>query len=184
MVVESTGIPLPSELIMPVAGWVLVSAQGKGHMWVWWAGMVGGVGNLIGSLLTYWICSQWGRDGLLRYGKYVLITEQEIKRCEVWFEKYGELAVLLGRMVPLLRTFISIPAGVVRMNVGKFSVYTFCGGFFWCLGLAYMGFFLGENWEIVLERMKPFELPIMIVFVSLIICFMVNRIRQVSSQKR
>ena len=183
MVVESTGVPLPSEFIMPVAGWVLVSAQGKGHMWVWWAGMVGGVGNLMGSLLTYGICRKWGRDGLLRYGKYVLITEQEINRCEVWFEKYGELAVLLGRMVPLFRTFISIPAGVVRMNVAKFSVYTFCGGFFWCLGLAYTGFFLGENWELLRERMRPFELPILIAFLGLITWFIVKRIRQVSSGK-
>ena len=183
MVGESTGVPLPSELIMPVAGWVVVAAQGKGHMWVWWAGLVGGDGKIMGSLMTYWICRKWGRDGLIRYGKYVLITEQEINRCEVWFEKYGELAVLLGRMLPLFRTFISIPAGVVRMNVAKFSVYTFCGGFFWCLGLAYTGFVLGENWELLRERMRPFELPILIVFLGLITWFIVRRMRQVGSRK-
>ena len=183
MVLESTGIPFPSELIMPVAGWVLVAAQDKGHIWVWWAGLVGAVGNLGGSLLTYWVCRRWGRHMLVRYGKYVLITEQDIVRCELWFAKYGEPAVCFGRVIPLFRTFISIPAGIVGMNLGKFALYTFFGGLPWCLGLAYAGFILGENWELLRGTMRPLEFPIAIGFSLLVAWFLIRRINQVRSQK-
>ena len=160
MVLESTGIPFPSELIMPIAGWVLISAQGKGLWWVLFAGCVGGIGNLGGSLVTYWVARRWGRVWLQRYGKYLLIRSADIDRCEEWFSKYGEVAVCLGRMLPLFRTFISIPAGVARMNLLRFTLYTFVGGFGWCFALALVGFFMGENWETVRGVMRPFEIPI------------------------
>ena len=183
MVVESTGLPFPSELIMPVAGWVLISAQGKGLGWVLLAGLIGGIGNLGGSLLTYFVARVWGRDWLVRYGKYVLVKATDIDKCEEWFSKYGECAVCFGRMLPLFRTFISIPAGVARMNLLKFTVYTFVGGFGWCLALALVGFVMGENWESIRSLMRPFELPIVIGLVILVIWLVLNRVRQLRADK-
>ena len=178
MVVESTGVPFPSELIMPVAGWVLISAQGKGLLWVFFAAFIGGIGNLGGSLLTYWVARVWGRDWLLRYGKYFLVKTTDIDRCEEWFLKYGEVAVCFGRMLPLFRTFISIPAGVAKMNLLKFTVYTFLGGLGWCFALALVGFMMGENWESIRDLMRPFEIPIGIGLLILVIWLVLKRLRQ------
>jgi len=183
MVLESTGIPFPSELIMPVAGWVLVSAQGKGFLWVLMGGVIGGTGNLVGSLLAYWVARVWGREWLVKYGRFVLVKHTDIDRCEQWFAKYGEVAVCLGRMVPLFRTFISIPAGVARMNLLKFSVYTFVGGFAWCFALAFAGFLMGENWEAIRGLMRPFEVPIGCLLLILLIWLAVKRVRELRADK-
>ena len=183
MFVESTGVPFPSELIMPVAGWVLISAQGKGLGWVLLAGLIGGIGNLGGSLLTYLVARIWGRDWLVRYGKYVLVKPTDIGRCEEWFSRYGEFAVCFGRMLPLFRTFISIPAGVARMNLLKFTVYTFVGGFGWCFALALVGFVMGENWESIRSLMRPFEIPIGIGLLILVIWLVLKRVRQLRADK-
>jgi membrane protein DedA with SNARE-associated domain len=183
MVLESTGVPFPSELVMPVAGWVLVSAQGKGLWWVLVAGVIGGAGNLGGSLLTYWVARMWGRDWLLKYGKFILVKNSDIDRCDVWFSKYGEFAVCFGRMLPLFRTFISIPAGVAKMNLFKFTVYTFVGGLGWCFALALLGFVMGENWEEIRGLMRPFEIPIGIGLLVILIWMVLKRLRQVRTEK-
>jgi len=183
MFVESTGVPFPSELIMPVAGWVLISAQGKGLGWVFLLGLMGGIGNLGGSLLTYWVARMWGRDWLERYGKYVLVRSTDIDRCEEWFSRYGEFAVCFGRMLPLFRTFISIPAGVGRMNLLKFTVYTFVGGLGWCFALALVGFVMGENWESIRSLMRPFEIPIGIGLLILVIWLVLKRVSQLRADK-
>jgi len=165
MAVESASIPFPSELIMPLAGWLLVQERGGG----WWmlvlAGFYGALGNLLGSWVAYWISLKGGRPLLLKYGKYVLISVEEIERTERWFDRYGDLAVFASRMLPVVRTFISVPAGVARMNIWKFSIYTFAGSFPWSFGLAYGGFLLGENWEILRSAMRPFDIPIVILVV-------------------
>ena len=114
MAIESAAIPFPSELIMPLAGWLLIQAKGGSVWWVLLAGFYGGMGNLLGSWVAYWISMKGGRPLLLKYGKYVLMSKDEVDKAEIWFNKYGEWAVFIGRLLPVVRTFISIPAGLAR----------------------------------------------------------------------
>jgi len=184
MAVESAGIPFPSELIMPFAGWWLVQAKGGSHGLVVLAGFYGALGNLLGSWVAYWVSLKGGRPLLRKYGKYVLITQEEVERSEVWFDKYGEWAVFFSRMLPVVRTFISIPAGVARMNFWKFSAYTFAGSFPWCLGLAYGGFWLGENWEELRAVMRPFDIPVLLALAGAGGWFIFRRLRSIRDQDR
>ena len=140
MAIESAAIPFPSELIMPLAGWLLIEAKGDSAWMLWMAAFYGALGNLLGSWVAYWISYKGGRPLLKKYGKYVLVTQHEVDTAEEWFQKYGELAVFASRMLPVVRTFISVPAGIARMNFWKFSFYTFIGSYPWSLGLAYGGF--------------------------------------------
>ena len=182
MAVESAAIPFPSELIMPLAGWLLVEAKGGGWPMLLMAGFYGALGNLLGSWVAYWVSMKGGRPLLLKYGKYVLISGDEIDRTERWFARYGEWAVFFGRLLPVVRTFISIPAGIARMNFWKFSVYTFAGSFPWSLGLAYGGFLLGENWEAMRSVMRPFDFPILAIIILAGIWFLVRRIKAIRAQ--
>ena len=182
MAIESAGIPFPSELIMPLAGWLLVQAKGDSHGMVWMAGFYGALGNLLGSWVAYWVCLTGGRPLLEKYGKYVLITREEVQRAEVWFKKYGDWAVFFSRLLPVVRTFISIPAGIARMNFWKFSVYTMLGSFPWSLGLAYGGFYLGENWESLRAVMRPFDIPILLAMAVAVGWFIMRRIKTIRAQ--
>ena len=146
------------------------------------AGFYGALGNLLGSWVAYWVSAFGGRPLLYKYGKYVLLTREEVDRAEVWFRKYGDWIVFLSRMLPVVRTFISIPAGISRMNFWKFSLFTFIGSFPWSLGLAYGGFLLGENWEDLRSVMRPFDIPIVVVVVALAAWFFYRRIRAVRAQ--
>ncbi|MGZ8884740.1 MAG: DedA family protein [Halobacteriota archaeon] len=143
MTLESVGLPIPSEVIMPFGGYV---AWGGGLTLIGVA-LAGTFGCLVGSLIAYYIGLWGGRPFLERYGKYVLIRKKELDRAHEWFEKYGDRAVFVSRLLPVVRTFISYPAGIVRMDVKKFSLYTVLGSFPWCLGLAYIGLLLGPHWE-------------------------------------
>ncbi len=182
MAVESAAIPFPSELIMPLAGWLLVEAKGGGWPMLFLAGFYGALGNLLGSWVAYWVSLKGGRPLLLKYGKYVLLTRDEIDRTERWFARYGEWAVFFSRLLPVVRTFISIPAGIARMNFWKFSVYTFAGSFPWSLGLAYGGFLLGENWETMRSVMRPFDFPILAIIILAGVWFLVRRIKAIRAQ--
>ncbi|MBM3942453.1 MAG: DedA family protein [SAR202 cluster bacterium] len=184
MAVESAAIPLPSELIMPLAGWLLIQAQG-GSLWlVALAGFYGALGNLLGSLAAYWVSMKGGRPLLRRYGKYVLMTQEEVDRAERWFQKYGEWAVFFSRLLPVVRTFISVPAGIARMNLRKFVIYTFVGSFPWSLGLAYGGYLLGSRWETLRAAMRPFDIPIVIILAAAVIWFVVRRLRALRAERR
>ena len=184
MGVESAAIPFPSELIMPLAGWLLIQEQG-GSVWlVAMAGFYGALGNLLGSWIAYCVSRVGGRPLLRKYGRYILVTQDEVDRAEVWFTKYGELAVFVSRMLPVVRTFISVPAGIARMNIWRFSIYTFIGSYPWSVGLAYGGFKLGENWEDLREVMRPFDIPIVLVVVAAIAWFVYRRIKAIRAQSR
>ena len=184
MGVESAAIPFPSELIMPLAGWLLIQEQG-GSIWlVAIAGFYGALGNLLGSWIAYCVSRVGGRPLLRKYGRYILVTQDEVDRAEVWFTKYGELAVFVSRMLPVVRTFISVPAGIARMNIWRFSIYTFIGSYPWSVGLAYGGFKLGENWEDLREVMRPFDIPIVLVVVAAIAWFVYRRINAIRAQSR
>ena len=182
MAVESAAIPFPSELIMPLAGWLLIQAKGDSAWFVALAGFYGALGNLLGSWVAYWISWRGGRPLLLKYGKYVLITREEIDRAEVWFNKYGDWIVFFSRLLPVVRTFISIPAGIARMNFWKFSIFTFLGSFPWSLGLAYGGFVLGENWEDLRSAMRPFDIPILVILVAAVAWFIYRRVKAIRAQ--
>ena len=163
MAIESASIPLPSELVMPLSGWMLIQARGLSVWYTLLAGFYGALGNLLGSLSAYWAGAWGGRPLLEKYGGYVLITHSDLDRADRWFAKYGSWAVFLSRMMPVVRTFISFPAGVVRMPLVRFSILTFAGSFPWSLGLAYGGYVLGENWEALRRVMRPFDIPILVI---------------------
>ena len=182
MGIESAAIPFPSELIMPLAGWLLIQAKGGSPWLLLLAGFYGALGNLLGSWVAYGISFKGGRPLLRRYGKYVLMTQEELDRAEVWFERYGEWAVFFSRLLPVVRTFISVPAGIAGMNFWKFSLYTFVGSFPWCLGLAYGGYLLGENWESLRAVMRPFDIPILVGIAVAVGWFIQRRIKTLRSQ--
>jgi len=171
MVIESACIPLPSELIMPFAGWMLIADKGLGAGYLVLAGLCGAVGNVIGSLIAYWVGAKGGLPFLRRYGKYLLISQHEIDVAEHWFEKYGEGITFFSRLLPLVRTFISFPSGIARMNIWKFVLYSFLGAFIWSTGLASGGYLLGQNWERIREAMRPYDIPILVVCILLIVLF-------------
>ena len=184
MAVESAAIPFPSELIMPLAGWLLIEAKGDSAWMLLMAAFYGALGNLLGSWVAYWISYKGGRPLLKKYGKYVLVTQHEVDKAEEWFQKYGELAVFASRMLPVVRTFISVPAGIARMNFWKFSLYTFLGSYPWSLGLAYGGFKLGENWEDLRRVMRPFDFPVAAIILVVVVWFIYHRIKVIRRENR
>ena len=143
MAIESACIPLPSEIIMPFAGF-LVS---KGQMTLWGIALAGAIGCVVGSIPAYYLGMFGGRPMAEKYGKYVLISHKDLDMADRWFATHGEIIIFIARLLPAVRTFIAFPAGVARMNMGKFIIYTFIGSFIWCWALGYVGMKAGENWE-------------------------------------
>jgi len=143
MAIESACIPLPSEIIMPFSGY-LVS---RGEMNLWLVGIAGAVGCVVGSIVAYYIGMYGGRPFIEKYGRYILLSRHDLDLADRWFAKHGEAIVFVSRLLPAVRTFIAFPAGVARMNMTRFIVYTFAGSLPWCLGLAYVGQKLGEQWD-------------------------------------
>ena len=143
MAIESACIPLPSEIIMPFSGY-LVS---KGEFNLWLVGLAGAFGCVLGSLVAYWVGMYGGRPLVEKYGRYLLVSSHDLDLADRWFARYGEVIVFASRLLPAIRTFIAFPAGVARMNLKKFVIYTFAGSLPWCIGLAYVGQRLGEKWD-------------------------------------
>ena len=143
MAIESACIPLPSEIIMPFSGY-LVST---GELNLWGVAIAGAVGCVLGSLVAYWIGMYGGRPFIEKYGLYILLSRHDLDIADRWFGKYGEVIVFVSRLLPAIRTFIAFPAGVARMNLPRFVIYTFAGSLPWCLALAYVGQKLGEQWD-------------------------------------
>ena len=178
MAIESASIPLPSELVMPLSGWILIQAKGLSPWYTIVAGFYGALGNLLGSLVAYWLGAWGGRPLLERYGRYILITHRDLEQADRWFARYGNWAVFLSRMLPVVRTFISLPAGVARMPLLRFSILTFLGSFPWSLGLAYGGYVLGDNWEALRRGMRPFDIPVLVAVVVLVGFYFYRRVRK------
>jgi len=143
MAVESANIPLPSEIIMPFGGYLVSTGQ----LNFFWTGMAGTIGGTVGSILSYLLGLWGGRPFLLRYGKYFFITPERLAMADHWFYRYGEATVFFTRLMPIIRTFISLPAGISGMNFPRFVLYTFLGSLPWCFFLTYLGLKLGEHWE-------------------------------------
>src|SRR2546428_3222621 len=143
MAIESACIPLPSEIIMPFSGYLVYT----GRFNIWLVSVAGAFGCVVGSLVAYWIGMYGGRPLIEKYGKYILISKHDLDIADRWFARRGEVIVFVSRLLPAIRTFIAFPAGVARMNLTRFVVYTFLGSLPWCLGLAYVGVKLGEQWN-------------------------------------
>ncbi|MPZ22802.1 MAG: DedA family protein [Dehalococcoidia bacterium] len=180
MAVESglPAAPIPSEFIMPFAGWFLIEAEGLGPAWLLLAGALGGLGTLLGSLFVYGICAWKGRPFLERYGRYFFITQRDLAKADELFEKYGDQIVFFCRVVPLARTLVSIPAGVVRMPLLRFSLLTFAGSFLWSLGLASAGYALAENYEDLRTWMRPADIPILLALVIAVLLYIYSHVRR------
>jgi membrane protein DedA with SNARE-associated domain len=143
MAIESACIPLPSEIIMPFAGYLVFRGQFSLHG----AALAGAVGCIVGSIPAYYLGQYGGRPVIERYGKYILLSRHELDLADRLFARWGQWVVLAGRLLPVIRTFIAFPAGVARMNMTKFIVFTFIGSYPWCYGLAWVGMKLGEKWD-------------------------------------
>jgi membrane protein DedA with SNARE-associated domain len=177
MAIESACIPLPSELIMPLAGWMLIEKAGLNIWYIVLAGFCGAIGNVIGSLVAYAVGAWGGLPFLNRYGKYILISQHDLEKATRWFDKYGDRITFLSRLLPAIRTFISLPAGIARMNIPKFCLYAFIGSFIWSTALAAGGYIMGSNWERIREVMRPFDYPIVAACVILVLAFIWLRLR-------
>jgi membrane protein DedA with SNARE-associated domain len=171
MAIESAMIPLPSELILPFAGF-LVSDPSQvepitGQPWSFWiVVIVGTIGNTLGSLIAYAIGAWGGRPFLERYGRYLLIRPHEIEIADHFFARWGSQTVFFSRLLPIVRTFISFPAGVARMDLRKFIVYSTAGAFLWSILLVWAGVQLGKNWVEIRAMLQPFDLLIAVLVVA------------------
>ncbi len=166
MTLESALIPIPSEITMPFSGFL----ASKGILSVWPIIIVGTLANLAGSLLAYWIgyiLEETILIGLIKkYGKFVLVTEHDYQRANKWFAKYGDKIIFISRLLPGIRTVISLPAGMFEMDIKKFIIYTTIGCFIWSILLTYIGYYLGENWMSLEGVYRKFEVLIVIGLVA------------------
>ncbi len=164
MAIESACIPLPSEIIMPFSGYLVFT----GEMTLAGIAIAGAVGCVLGSLLAYWVGAMGGRTLVEKYGKYVLISHRDLLVADRWFQKHGDITIFVGRLLPVIRTFIAFPAGVARMNLWRFNLYTFVGSLIWCYGLGWVGKKLGENWNTLGVYFHRFDAAIGVTFVAAI----------------
>jgi membrane protein DedA with SNARE-associated domain len=157
--------PIPSEVIFPLVGFI---AQNRGLGLENTIGMatVGALGSTVGAVLIFFVSARVGRTAIMRYGKRVRISEQEIEKAERWFERYGSVAVFTARMIPGIREIISIPAGISRMNIAKFVGYTFAGSLLWCIILTLVGYYLGEAWRNFSDQLSSAFTIITIILVA------------------
>lgn len=178
MTLESALIPIPSEITMPFSGF-LVS---KGTLSFWPVIITGTIANLVGSYIAYWIGYFLEETILLtlikKYGKFILLTLHDYERAHIWFTKYGDKIIFISRLLPGIRTVISLPAGMFEMDIKKFTVYTFIGCFIWSILLTYVGFILGENWTALEKYYRQFETLIALVIIVAIAVYLKKHLKQ------
>jgi membrane protein DedA with SNARE-associated domain len=188
MAIESACIPLPSEIIMPFAGAVTVAGVAAMHgaqpLNLWLCGLAGAIGCNLGSIVAYWVGARLGRPFLekTRWVRF-FVTPHELDRVDTWFAKRGSIVVFVARLLPVVRTFIALPAGIARMELVRFHVYTFIGSFPWCLGLAYVGAQLGEHREQLKPWFHRFDAVIGAIIVLGGIWFLRSRIKAYKAHK-
>jgi membrane protein DedA with SNARE-associated domain len=170
MTIESCGIPFPSEVIMPVAGYF--AATGRLNLVA--VILAGTVGNLLGSLLAYWLARRFGRQLLLGTGRFVGISASHLEAADRWFARFGLAAVLVGRVIPVVRTYISFPAGLARVQPGWFAFLTFVGALPWCAALAVVGYEIGANYTRVADPIGKAAIVIAVLVVIGIVVWYVN----------
>lgn len=188
MAIESCCIPLPSEIVMPIAGILLAQATVQKHLpgtspsFPLWVNLIlvalaGSIGCLIGSIAAYGIGYAGGRPLMLKYGRYVLISQHDADKADHFFQKWGSATAFFSRLLPVVRTYISLPAGITRMPFGKFCLYTFLGSFPWSLMLAYIGVVLGNNLDKLSPIFHDLDAVILVLVVVLVVLYIWRHIR-------
>lgn len=173
MALESACFPLPSEIILPFGGY-LVS---QGILNYWEAVLAGLLGGTLGSTVAFLVGSYGGRPFILKYGRYFLIREQDIRRADDLFSRYGTKIVFWARFMPVVRTFISLPAGIARMDFPRFLIYTIAGSIPWTLVFVYAGVKMGDNWAYIRSIFEKFDVFIILALVAIVLFWVVNRLR-------
>lgn len=173
MALESACIPIPSEVILPFSGFLVW----EGRFVLWQVVLWGALGNLFGSIVAYAVGYFGGRRAIEKYGKYILISGHDLDLADNWFKKYGQATVFFSRLLPVVRTFISLPAGIARMDFKKFCFYTFAGCLPWSWLLAYFGVVMGENWEGLKVYFHKFDLIIGVIIILGIVWWVRRHLR-------
>lgn len=180
MTLESACIPIPSEAIMPFAG-ALIVTQHKFNIHA--LAFTGALANLFGSVIAYWVGAIGGRPFIDKYGKYILIHKRDVDAADHWFQKYGEATAFFSRVLPVIRTFISLPAGISRMNFGRFCLFTFLGAWPWCYLLTWVGIKFGEHMKTVSTFMHKADLGIGVILVALFGFWLWHHLRPDAEEK-
>ena len=174
MAIESACIPLPSEVIAPFEGFLAYTGRFK----MWGVDLEGGVGSMIGRWVTYEIGGWGGRTLVEKYGKYILISRHDLDVADKFFAKHGKWSTFIGRLLPVVRTFISLPAGIARVPLKSFLVYSFVGSVIWTYILAYLGLKLGENWNTLRDKLHGFDTTIIVLIILGIIWWIWRHFKQ------
>ena len=172
MALESATLPVPSEIVMPFAGFLVFS---EGEMSLIGIILVGSLGCTIGSIAAYVFGYYAGRPLILRYGKYILLREKHLISAEKWFAKYGDKATFIARLLPVIRTVISLPAGIAKMNFKKFVFYSFVGSVPWTAWLAVVGYWLGSEWEQIREWFRGADVVVVVAGIALVVIWYLRR---------
>lgn len=178
MALESATLPVPSEIVMPFAGYLVWK---EGAMSLVGVILAGSIGCTLGSIAAYGVGYYAGRPLILRYGKYILLSEKSLRRAEAWFAKYGDKATFIARLLPVIRTVISLPAGISKMKFKTFVLYSFVGSVPWTAMLAYIGWALGPDWESIVGVFRQLDIVVVVAVVALIAWY-VYRMRKASRQ--
>jgi len=178
MAIESANIPLPSEIIMPFSGFLVSTGQ----FTFWGAVLAGTIGGTLGSLASYALGFYGGekvvRKFIKKYGKYLLIYEYELDEAEHWFKKHGQLVTFTARLLPVIRTFISLPAGISKMEVKKFAFFAALGTFIWCIPLTYLGKILGDNWNTLGQYFHKFDIAIVVLGLLVVTWYVYHKLKK------
>ncbi len=174
MTLESMIFPIPSEAVMPFAGFI----ASQGEMNIWLASFFATIGSIVGSVLSYYIGLHGGYPFVNRYGKYFLLEKHHLDWTVKFFDRYGEKTIFISRFIPVVRHFISIPAGVGKMKKGKFVTYTFFGAFGWNFFLAWLGFKLGENWQLIQKYSQPIDIVVIGALVIIFAWYMYHQLQR------
>ena len=167
MAIESACIPLPSEVIMPFSGYLVLT----GRFNLLWVAVAGAIGCNAGSIVAYYLGARGGRPLAEKYGRYFLVSRRDLDRADRFFARYGDGTVFFARLLPVVRTFIALPAGVARMNFLRFNIYTFLGSLPWCLALAYAGLRLGARWMVLRDYFHRFDTVIGVLLAAAVVWF-------------
>jgi len=171
MVAESALIPIPSEVIMPFSGYLVSTGKFNVILVI----IAGSIGNLVGGLVSYFVGAYLGRGFVLKYGKYILLKKSHLELAESYFKKYGDRSTFVSRLLPAIRTYVSLPAGVAKMNLKKFAVFTLVGSIIWNTALTYIGIKLGEEWNGIRKYSDYFDAVVVIVVIVAIIAYWKKR---------
>jgi len=168
MTIESACIPLPSEVIMPFSGYLVTT----GRFTLWGVALAGAIGNVLGSWIGYWLGSVGGRPLAERLSRWHVVRVEEYDRADRWLHRHGLQVAFWTRLVPIVRTFVSFPAGAARVPIARFTMYTFVGSYIWSFILAWVGAKFGEHWESIHEVWRGFDLAVLVALVALFLLWL------------